>query len=406
MAWYYFKGKNALGHTVQGQYQVDNEFVLTARLKSFGVMPVVVRKMSAWRALYLQIKQKIFYFFPIPRMYLSVFYYQLAGMLAIDISIKNALLVMTNHLSHPRFIGVINDMLDHLNKGHSLAYSMSRHPSVFSPERVRLIHLAQTKEELIAVLRYCDQGLQQFSFFRKIIYLIIPQLAIMAAIFACLLFMRIHYLPDFQYSIYVFGNPEPYVISLFTVLTNLLASHVLLNIAVIFALCCVLRFVFSRLSFLRYYYHAFLLCLPVVRGLILVKERERLALLYSVLTKDGLTLQKCAQYAGDIVVNSYFQKRVREMAREISVGESFPETLKRLGIFSSAELQLLSLGIVSHSIAESFHRVYGIAQMALEKKLVLLTEFSRLSMYAINVSLFLFSAYVLEVLFFYPHPAF
>lgn len=402
--WYYVEGKNALGHPVQGRYAADSEWLLMTSLNNIGVTPISVKKIGFFQACWVRCIHRLCWLLPIPRVYLSIFYDQLAHMLGMGMSVKTALLVMAHHFSHPRFVRVLHRMIDDLNKGYALSHAMRQHQHVFPPEVVKLMELTRSTDALIAVLRYCDQAAQRFFLFQKILYMLIPQLAVTAVLFACLMFMRVFYLEGFHYAIFVFGNPEPNAIRFFRLLTDFFTTHVTWNLGIVILIIFSVRFLLKRVSYCRYLYDVILLWVPVLRGVLFAIERERLALLYAVLCKGGLPLQTCTQYAGDVVVNRCFRKKVNAMAAVLRQGESFSALLKRWSIFSPADIQLLSLSLVSRRIEHGFERVYSLARLVLEKKLVLLTEFLRITMYAVNVSLFLFSAYILQLLFFYPGP--
>lgn len=402
IAWYYFKGQNALGNTVQGEHKADSEIALTAHLKTLGVTAFTIKRMSLRKVLWLHLKRMCFRLIPIRRLTLSTFYFQLAGMLEIGISIKNSLLVISSHLDNPRFVTVIDDILDKLTKGYTLAGSMKKHTALFSEVVLRLVSLASSKSELVAVLRYCDKTLKHFLFVRKLLYLIIPQLAFTALMITSLLFVRLHYYGNFQYAIYVFQNPEPLKVKVFVFLTGLMTVHLGVSILIAMLLVAILKLLTKHNLRCRYVRDYFFLKIPIVQGVILAKERERLALIYSVLLEGGATVQKCALYASSAIENLCFQKRVVAMANALHQGDSFSSALKRFNIFSSAEVQLIGLGVASNNLSATFSRVYEVSQMILEKKFMLLTESARVLMYAFNITLFIFTVMIVETMFFYP----
>lgn len=402
MAWFRFTGKNSLGNAVQGQHKANSELELTAHLKSLGIVVVSIQSISHLKVFWLLCMGLIYSVIPIRKINLSVFYYQLAGMLSMGMSIKNSLLVIISHLSNPRFIKILEDVLDKLSKGYDFHHAMKSHKSIFSDVMVNLISLAHSRNELVAVLHYCDQAMQRFVFIRKLLYIITPQLALMAIFIAILIFARYNYLADFRFAIYVFSNPEPVTIKIFAFLTGLITVHLVGFCVGVILFFIIMNFLLKKITFLRYCYDGFLLCIPVVRGVLLAKERERLALIYSVLLEGGATIQKCAKYSAAVVVNTYFKRKVIKMAVAVNQGDSFSEVLKRFNIFSSAEVQLIALGVVSCTLPKTFNRVYSVSQMVLEKKFAVLTESTRILMYALNVTLLLFTAVVLQQLFFYP----
>lgn len=406
MAWYSFTGKNSLGHRIQGRYHIRNdvnsELALMSRLHSAGVTAVSINKISFFRVCLIKLTGFASRFFPISKSNLSLFYYQLADMLEAGVPLKNALLIIANHLSNPRFIQIIRDVAASLAKGYTFSDALSKHERLFSLVTVRLVSFAQSKEELTAMLRYCDQSMQRSTFLKKLLLVVMPQLSITIVFFMILLFLRIRYLPSFNYAIFVFKNPVPLVIHIFDFITSMFTVNILKTIGMGFIVFfgCKLLVYFSKK--VRFFYHAFLCYFPVVSGVILAVERERLSLLYSVLLKGGASTQKCAQYSAAVINNLFFQRRVKAMSLAVQQGDSFSGALRFFRLFNSAEVQMIALGALSNSLVKTFERIYSVSQVVLEKKLLLLIEFVRFSLYILNTTLFFFAIFVTETLFYYP----
>lgn len=402
MAWYSFTGNNTLGHPIQGRYNAESELVLMGRLQAAGITAVSFKKLSFFQASLVELKQFGGRIFPVKKTDLSIFYYQLADMLEAGIPLKNALFVIANHLNNPRLIQVIHDIIANLAKGASFSEALQKYERLFSSVTLQLISFAQSKEELTAILRYCDQSIRRMTFARKVFFVAMPQFSIMIVLFMALFFLRFHYLRDFYYAISVFKNPVPITIRCFDIITGLLSIHLLKTISIIFFALFGFKILIFFSKKARLFYHAILCYFPVVAGVILAVERERLALLYSVLLKGGTSVQKCAHFSVAVVNNLFFRRRVKRMSTAVHRGEIFSNTLRYFHIFSSAEVQMIALGAASNSLVKTFERIYSISQMILERRLLLLLEFIRLVLYILNASLFFFGVYVTETLFFYP----
>lgn len=402
MAWYCFTGNNSFGHPIQGQTHADSDLVLISRLKAAGVTAVSIKRLSLLQVSVIELKRFASRFFPINKSSVSLFYYQLADMLEAGIPLKNALLLIANHLNNPRLVSIIHAITDDLSKGASFSEALSQYRRLFSSVTVHLISFAQSKEELISILRYCDQSMQRLTFARKLLFVAMPQLSIMIVFFAALLFLRLRYLPAFDYAIFVFKNPVPVVIHIFRFFTGLFTEHLLKTMALIIVAWVGIKTLVFFSRKMRFFYHAILCYFPVMSGVILAVERERLALLYAVLLKGGASVQKCAQYSVAVINNLFFQRRVKSMARAVQSGESFSNALRYFRIFNSAEVQMIALGAVSSSLVKTFERIYSVSQLILERRLFLLLEFVRLGLYILNTALLFFTVFVAETLFYYP----
>lgn len=404
MALFHFKGRNSSGHIIEGTYEAKSPLQVKAYASSLGVTVISILKIGIVKSFFKKVRQLIYRAIPVNRATLSTFYYQMAGMLEIDISVKNALLTISNHLANPRFVHVVNDVINQVTKGHSLSAAMARYKKIFASSAVYLISLAHSRKELIAVFNYCDQVLYRFLFKRKLLLTIFPQLVILIVILMLMAFFRLHYLDDFYYAVFVYSQKTPATITIFSWFTSLFTIHlVIFSVSVVASIVCISLLV--RLNaFFKYVFDMLLMYLPVVRGVLLVQERERLSLIFGMLLRGGATIQGCAQYASLSVENTYFKCRVKKMAKALMKGDAFSETIKRYKVFSSSEIQLIALGEVSNNLAKTFSRLYKLNQLLIEKKFILVTEVTRAIMYVINTALFLFTIYVVDLLFFYPSP--
>jgi type IV pilus assembly protein PilC len=405
MAWYSFAGNNALGNPIQGQCYAESELELTGRLHVAGISAVSTKKLPFLKVCLLNIKNVLSRFYPVKKMDLALFYYQLADLLEVDIPLKNALFVIANHLNNPRLVRVIHDVMANLSRGLSFSEALSKHQRLFSAVTVRLISFAQSKQELMAILYYCDQAMRRSTFAKRVVFVAMPQLSLTLVFFMVLLFLRERYLVAFNYAIYVFREPTPIVIRLFDTITGLFSVHILKTISVIFLMVFGVKLLIALSSRVKLFYHALLCYCPIVSGVILAVERERLSLLYSVLLKGGASAQKCAQCSIAVVTNLFFRRRVSAMSATVQQGESFSNTLQFFHIFNAAEVQMITLGAVSNSLVKAFERIYSVSQIMLERRLLLLIEFTRLCLYILNSLLFFFAIYVTETLFYYPGSA-
>lgn len=402
MTWYSFTGNNPLGHPVRGQYNADSELTLMSRLHAAGISAVSIKKINFFQVSWIELKRFASRLFPISKASISLFYYQLADMLEVGIPLKNALLVIADHLNNPRFIKIIHDITDDLSKGSSFSDALSKHKRLFSFVNIRLIALTHTKEELVAMLRYCDKSMQRTAFINKILFVILPQLSILAVFLLGLFFLRFHYLSDFYYAISIFRNPVPPVIHAFDVFTALLTVDLLKTMIAVFSLFFIFRMVLFFSTKIRFIYHSLVFYLPIVGSIVLANERERISLLYSVLLKDGASVQQCVRYSVTVVKNLFFKRRVTVMSEAIHRGEVFSDSLRYFHIFSPPEVQMIALGAASNGLAKTFSRLYDVSQMILERKWLLLLECVRLGFYIFNALIFFFIVFVVETLFFYP----
>lgn len=402
MAWYYFKGKNALGQVVQGHYNAESDLSLANKLTLVGISPSDIQALSFFKSKLFAFKHFLRRFIPVRKASLALFYYQLADLLEVNIPIKQALSVLATHLKNPRLIYVIHDIIAHLSRGYSFSDALSRHHRLFSSVTIRLVSFAQSKEELVAILRYCDQNIRRSTFIKRLLLIAMPQFSLMSIFFIILLFLRERYLASFKYALFVFRQSTPFLIRIFDSITSFFTVHLFKTGIFLFLLIFGFKILFSCFKTLRFFYHALLYYFPVISGVVLAAERERLSLLYSVLLKGGASAQKCADCSAAVVNNLFFRNQVKAMSMGVRQGDSFSNALEFFHIFNSAEIQMIILSSISNSLAKTFERIYAISQLILERRLLAFIEFARFILYMFNTALFFFCIFVAETLFYYP----
>lgn len=401
MALYYFKGQNALGDVVQGRYFAKDKTAVSIYLMKININPLYIHPASFMQRLRHGLSNLLVRITPIRKITISTFYYQLSGMLAIDVSLKSSLLVIANNLLNKRFASIMHDLAAQVTRGVAFGSAIEKYARLFSKSTVRLLSLARSRLDLVSVLQYSDEMLQRRALGKKVLLIIMPQLSFFALIVAAMLFVKIRYLQEFYYAAYVFNKTVPLVIQYFDSVTSLLTTHLAELLAGIVVGITVLVVLFKSIKPLRMIYDTVMLYIPFVGQYQFLQQQEQLSLITSILLKNGATVQKCMEFGIQAVDNLCYKRRLLRCVEAIKKGGELAYNLKKYKIFGSAEVQLVSLGVTANNLQETFERIYEIDKMLIEKRLILVKEVAKMLMYGLNLFMFITLVVVVETVFFY-----
>jgi MSHA biogenesis protein MshG len=401
MPLFYFKGLSPVGKKIQGSLVADGKMAASSDLARSHIKLISIQRVNKFRALLFTLKKCITHFVPIQKINLSTFYYQMAGMLAINMSLRNALTTIADNMLNPRFASVLYDINRQLSQGVSLCKAFSGHVKLFSASTIALIALARSRVDLELIFRYSDTLLQRKSMMSRLVLFIVPQLALFVLLIAGFVFLHIRYLHEFQYAIYVFNKPMPVVIDVFQFLTGLITVDLVWTVLLILVVIAVFRLVVGWIKPLGDAYDALLLMIPFVGGYELLRQRERLSLMTAILLKGGATIQKAIVFSASAVDNARFSRRLSALSDHLKQGGELAYGLRQYKIFGGAEVQLIALGIVANNLTDCFGRIVDIEKLLIDKRMTFMTELARVLMYVVNIFLGLSLIVVTETLFFY-----
>ena len=97
--------------------------------------------------------------------------------------------------------------------------------------------------------------------------------------------------------------------------------------------------------------------LPVVGSILKKASVARFCRNFAMASRSGVPLVPSLELAARVVGNAFYAQRILQMRRGVERGESFTRVATTTGIFSSMELQMISVGEATGEVAEMMEQI-------------------------------------------------
>jgi MSHA biogenesis protein MshG len=97
--------------------------------------------------------------------------------------------------------------------------------------------------------------------------------------------------------------------------------------------------------------------IPVIGSIITKACIARFCRNFAMATRSGVTLVPALELAARVVGNAFYEQRILQMRRGIERGESFTRVATGTGIFTSMEIQMISVGEASGEVEEMMEQI-------------------------------------------------
>ncbi|HEV8407385.1 MAG TPA: type II secretion system F family protein [Sphingomicrobium sp.] len=107
----------------------------------------------------------------------------------------------------------------------------------------------------------------------------------------------------------------------------------------------------------RYLWDRTKLSLPVIGNILKKAAVAKFCRNFAIASRSGVPLVPSMELAARVVGNSFYSQRILQMRKGVERGESFTRVATTTGIFSSMELQMISVGEATGEVAEMMEQI-------------------------------------------------
>lgn len=330
-----YRAVTAQGRIRRGEADAANPAELEARLARAGLTLIAAEPRTAGALPRRRI----------PRRELIHFCFHLEHLIAAGVPILDALADLRATVSHPRFRGIVADLVDGIEGGQTLSAACAAHRDAFDPVFVSLLRageqagrLPEALKELAVTLERAD-GLAAHA--RRIaIYPAFVLAILLVAVGVALVFV----VPELARLFQGIGQALPLQTRLLVSLSHFVAAHGMLLTGIAAATLVGLRIAIARLPAVRARYEATLLrlpmCGPLLRTMLLTRLCRTLGLMYEAGIPIVDALRSAADTAGNIVV----RRQLEEAGTRIAAGEALSRAIADATLFPPLLVRMLHVG--------------------------------------------------------------
>lgn len=369
-----YRGRDREGQLRVGQRSADTANNLSTELIKEGITPIQIKQMgsqhSYWDKLRYSMQSESLH-----REELTVFTRQMQVLHQAGVPIMIALKQLIQHTRSHRLQHALQGMIEHFEKGESLATAMHYYPETFSPLMINIVQigentgkLSEAFAQLHRYLEFESSNIKQIkSAFRY------PLFVLIAIIFAVVI-LNIFVIPTFARFYINLEVTLPWQTRFLIGMSNFFVNYGL-YLLVFIILACILLSRYLRTPQGRYVWDKSKLSLPIIgkllRRIILIRFSQSFAIILNagLPVTQGLTLIK------NIMLNAYIIEQVARAQEAIERGISFTQAMAKIDLFTSLEVQILAVGEKSGELASSLSYIADFHSHEIEFDLKRMNDF-------------------------------
>ncbi len=300
---------------------------------------------------------------------LSVFWRELATMIAAGLPVVDALESITQELEHVKLHKVLTDVIACMWEGFNFSQSIKRHPNVFSPMVVALIAAAEESGSLAEVSNQLATFLENRDrLIRKV------RAALTYPIFLCGFFLIVMaiatflIIPKFRDIYSGFNAKLPWLTDVvFAINAFILAKLVWIaagTAALILALV-----LWSRRPEGKETIDRVSLKLPIFGKLLQRAAVAKFCRSMAILLAGGIPINRALEMAQDTSGNRVVSKAIQKSREEIMRGSKVAPSLKQHKIFPQMAIRMISAGEETGSLSSLLEKVADFYELRVDAAL-------------------------------------
>lgn len=334
-----YTATNSSGKTIKGQTEgVDRASVLAALHKQ-GLHPIVVKgasgKALSGRGKKVKLKE------------LVIFTRQLSTMISAGVPLVRSLATMQTQTESKYFKQVIANITKEIEGGAPLGDSMAKYPRVFSEVYVNMVRAGEAGGILDDILKRLAAQVEQDASMRKkikgaMMYPIVIFSITIVAFFGVMIFV----IPKIAKILTDLGGPDaklPVYTRVMLSISGFMQHNVIIILIVVGGGIYLLKR-YLRTPKGKYNFHALLLRIPIIKGIITKIAIARFARTFASLMSAGVSVLNALQVTGGAIGNKVIEEELMEAAKQVKNGKQLSEPLSQSKHFPPIISQMLAIG--------------------------------------------------------------
>jgi len=253
-------------------------------------------------------------------------------MLKSGVGLGEALATLYNQMESKVFKKVINHLLERVKNGASLSTALADYPKVFKPLFINIINIGEQSGNLEENLLYLGSELDKNLNLRKKITgaMIYPTIILVAGL--GLGGVVVYYILPQITNLFTSMNVElPWTTKLMMAFSNLVQEHGALVMGSLLVFVVVVRYLITRTP-LRYFYHYFLIKVPILGKIIRQITFSDINRTLYTLLKSGIPIIEAINITRRITTNLVYRSKLKIVAQSVNKGEPINKSLRAIAV--------------------------------------------------------------------------
>ncbi|MFA6410426.1 MAG: type II secretion system F family protein [Candidatus Buchananbacteria bacterium] len=283
----------------------------------------------------------------------------LGTMIKSGINLNEALEVIADQTVSKKFKKIINDVLDRIKSGQSLANSLARYPKIFDPLIINIIKVGEESGTLESNLEYLSGELEdRLELRRNIRAAAFYPAIVFSATLGLGLILAYFVLPKITQLFKTMDFDLPLQTKILLWVANIMDHYGLYIIAGVILGLVAFR-ILTKQDFFKPAWHWFLMKVPIVGSIFINYNLVLMNRTLGILLKSGLTIDQAVVITTDTTANFVYRKKLKEILPQIQTGKRLSDVMtefkqsKRNPIFPLLVIKMIGVGERSGRLDES-----------------------------------------------------
>ncbi|MCL6095325.1 MAG: type II secretion system F family protein [Actinobacteria bacterium] len=338
-----YKVRDRGGKLIEGQLEGDSMQLVLNKLREMGYLPIAV-KPKPQRGLHREIN--------IPGISnriklkeLAMMSRQFATMVDSGLSIVRSLGVLSEQVENKELAKVLRAVRMDVERGGSLSEALSRHPKVFNPLYVTMVHAGEVGGNVDQVLSNLASMLErQADLQHKIRSAMTYPAVVLSIIGIIFIVMMVVIVPIFQHLFKSLGGTLPLPTRIVITVAHDIASIYLLVIVAVIALIVFAFRKWIATNNGRRHWDSFKLKPPIFGPLVHKVALARMSSTLSSLLASGVPILESLDIVSDTSGNRVVADALQEAKKGVREGQPLVEPLRKHEVITPLMLQMIDVG--------------------------------------------------------------
>lgn len=288
-----------------------------------------------------------------------LFVKHLSTMIKSGIDISEALEVIADQSSSPKFKKVVRSIVDKVKKGQNLANALAKHPKVFDPLIINIISVGEESGTLEENLDYLARELEdRLELRRKIKAASFYPAIILTATFGLGLVLSYFVLPKITRLFDTLSFELPLSTKILLWMADVMDNYGLFVIGGVIFVAIAFKFIIS-VKFVKPVWHRLLIKMPIIGNIIINYNLALMNRTLGTLLKTGLTIDNALTITSDTLSNHVYKSKLNKALPQVQKGKRLSDVLaafkqsKRKPLFPLLVTKMIGVGERSGRLDES-----------------------------------------------------
>ena len=349
-----FKAKNIEGVVKEGVIEAESRDAAASVLQNNDLVPIYVREETQVSSVMRDISRV---WEGVNKKELLVFFRQLSVLIESKVPVTSSLLAIAEETENSYFRMIIKEVKEDVDDGMALSEAFAKHPYVFSPLVVNLIHAGEVSGGLQSAINFVADHTEKEYYLTSKIKGALYYPAFVLAVAAIITFLVVTFIiPKITVILKEFDSQLPWYTQAIISTSDFLAAYwwiVLLAVAVIAATLAY----YSRTPDGRRVLDEHILSIPVIGKIAQYIYLARFAENLGVLLNGGIPVVRSLTIVANIVNNEMFERVALGAAEEIKKGGNMSTVFFRSPEIPHLVSQMVKIGEDSGSVSSVLRSV-------------------------------------------------